>query len=127
MIYSDLVRQILLGGVGGVFLTFAVWAIVNPTSLAKILGYELITKNAINEFHAIYVGVFVAQFVLCIFAIFRVQDAAIGNMVALFLLAQPLARLIAIFRGSAPSGILKFLFMLEVLGGLILLVVQPSA
>ncbi|MEM6255991.1 MAG: DUF4345 family protein [Cyanobacteria bacterium P01_D01_bin.156] len=126
MIYDDLIRQILLAVTGCIFSFFALWAAVQPMSLTPVLGYELKSKNAISEFHAIYVGVFLAQALLCVLAFTRVEDAMIGNLVAIFLLAQPLGRVIATFRGGFPSGFLLTLFVMEIAGGVIVLSVQPS-
>lgn len=126
MIYNDLIRQILLAATGIVFVIFALWATVKPESLATILGYELSNKNAFSEFHAIYVGVFIAQALLCTLAIVRVQDAAIGDLVALFLLSQPVGRLIAVVRRGFPSGFLLQLFIIELVSGIILLAVRPN-
>ncbi|VAW34763.1 hypothetical protein MNBD_CHLOROFLEXI01-4821 [hydrothermal vent metagenome] len=126
MIYSDLARQALLAVTGGIFLTFAFWAILKPESLAAILGYELKTKNAFSEFHAIYVGVFIGQSLLCALAFVRVQDASLGDLVALFLLGQPLGRLIAAMRRGFPSGFLFLLFIMELIAGIVLLAVRPT-
>lgn len=126
MIYDDFSRQVLLAATGSIFACFAFWAALKPQSLATSLGYTLTSNNAISEFHAIYVGVFIAQAWLCTFAWTRVDDAAIGNLVAIFLLSQPLGRMMAAFRGSRPAGLLMVLFIMEFVGGGILLWVQPS-
>lgn len=126
MIYDDFSRQVLLAVTGGIFACFALWAILKPKSLATSLGYTLESKNAISEFHAIYVGVFIAQAWLCALAWTRVADAAIGNLVAVFLLGQPFGRMIATFRGGWPAGFLLVLFIMEFAGGGIILLVQPS-
>ncbi len=126
MIYDDLIRQILLAATGCNFGFFALWAALKPRSLAPVLGYELKSKNAISEFHAIYVGIFLAQALLCALAFTRIEDAMLGNLVAIFLLSQPLGRVIAAFRGSFPSGFLLILFIAEIVGGIIVLFVQPS-
>ncbi|MEM9217263.1 MAG: DUF4345 family protein [Cyanobacteria bacterium P01_F01_bin.150] len=126
MIYDDFSRQVLLAATGGIFACFALWAALKPKSLAASLGYALTSKNAISEFHAIYVGVFIAQAGLCALAWTRVADATLGNLVAVFLLGQPFGRMIAAFRGGWPAGFLLVLFIMEVVGGSILLLVQPS-
>ena len=126
MIHDDLSRQVLLAATGGIFVCFALWAAVKPKSLATTLGYTLTSKNAVSEFHAIYVGVFIAQAGLCALAFVRVTDAMLGNLVAIFLLSQPVGRVIAIFRGGFPSGFLLMLFAMEIAGGIIVLLVQPS-
>jgi magnesium-transporting ATPase (P-type) len=127
MIYDDFVRQVLLGATCLTFVFFALWAILKPNSLANTLGYELNNNNAISEFNAIYIGVFMAQSLLCVLAFVRIDDAMIGNLVAVFLLSQPLGRIIAMFRGGSATGFMKLLFTSEVVAGLMLLVVQPSA
>ena len=88
MIFTDFGRQVLLAATGGSFACFALWATFSPKSLAATLGYTLQSKNAISEFHAIYVGVFIAQACLCALALARIEDAAIGNLVAVFLLGH---------------------------------------
>ena len=127
MIYDDLFRQILLSMTAFVFIAFAVWALVSPISLAEKLGYKLIAPNGYSEFYAIYIGVFLAQAVLCALAAYRVQDAIFGDIVALFLLAQPVGRFIALPRHKLPHGLLLILFMLEAASGAILLLVRPLA
>ena len=126
MIYDDFSRQVLLAVSGGIFACFTLWAALKPKSLATSLGYTLASKNAISEFHAIYVGVFIAQAWLCALAWNRVADAALGNLVAVFLLGQPFGRMIATFRGSWPAGFLLVLFIMEFVGGGTILLVQPS-
>ena len=126
MIYADFSRQVLVAATGGSFAFFALWAALNPKSLATTLGYTLPSKNAVSEFHAIYVGVFIAQACLCALAFARVEDVAIRNLVAVFLLGQPCGRVIAALRGSWPSGLLLALFILEFVGGILLLLVQPT-
>ncbi|MCF6262489.1 MAG: DUF4345 domain-containing protein [Xanthomonadales bacterium] len=126
MIYDDFIRQILLAATGGIFIFFALWAIVKPDLLASMLGYELKTKSAFSEFHAIYVGVFIAQALLCALAFTRIEDAIIGDLVAVFLLAQPVGRLIAGLRRGFPSGFMQVLFAMELVGGIVLLLVRPS-
>lgn len=126
MIYDDLIRQSMLGATGLIFLAVSAWAALNPYSLAKLLGYELTVPNGQSEFHAIYGGVFLAQAVLCGMAAVRVGDAALGDLVALFLLAQPLGRLLALVRFGPPTGAMRWLFALELIGGLTLISVRPS-
>ncbi|MEM9264284.1 MAG: DUF4345 family protein [Cyanobacteria bacterium P01_F01_bin.13] len=126
MIYNDFSRQVLLAVTGIIFACFVLWAALKPKLLATSLGYTLTSKNAVSEFHAIYVGVFIAQAWLCFLAWTRVADAALGNLVAVFLLGQPLGRIIAAFRGGWPSGFLMVLFIMEFVGGCTILLVQPN-
>lgn len=126
MIHSDLLRQLLLASTAAIFIIFIAWALIRPRSLAKILGYEISTPNGWSEFGAIYVGVFIAQTLLCGFAILRVSDAMLGDLCAVFLLLQPVGRLLPLFRYGAPTGLLRLLMMLELFGGIALLLVRPG-
>jgi hypothetical protein len=126
MIYDDLLRKVLLAATGSSLACFALWAVFSPKSLATTLGYTPQSKNAISEFHAIYIGVFIAQAWLCALAFARIEDATLGNLVAVFLLGQPFGRVIAALRGGWPAGFLLVLFIMECVGGILLLLVQPS-
>lgn len=126
MIYHDLLRQSALLLTGAVFAFYAFWTLLRPLSLARTLGYQLDNQNARSEFHAIYIGVFIAQAVLCIFASFRIEQVMLGDLVALFVLAQPVGRFVALFRNGSPKGQLKLITMTEIIGGILLLLVRPD-
>jgi hypothetical protein len=126
MIENDALRFYLLIATSVTFLGFALWSAALPTSLASILGYDLKSDNAHSEFHAIYVGVFLGQFLLCLLAASRVDDSVLGDLCGTFLLLQPLGRMIAILRGHRTTGILTLLFLAELVGGIALIAVRPS-
>jgi len=126
VIYSNLTRQFLLGATGTIFLIFALWAMARPSLLASALGYTIERPNGLSEFHAIYVGVFLAQALLCVVAMNRVQEAVFGDLVAVFLLAQPVGRCVACFRKGYPSGFILFLLLLELIAGSALLLIRPE-
>ena len=107
------------------FFGFAIWALFRPILLSSTLGFELKLDNAHSEFHAIYFGVFIGQALLCVLAASRISDFLLGDLCAVFLLLQPVGRTIAILRGHWPSGILRLLFIAELLGGFALLFVRP--
>lgn len=125
MIHDDFIRQLMLIATGMVFVSFALWATFSSKSLANLLGYTLSIPNGQSEFHAIYVGVFSAQAALCGLAAIRVSDPVLGDLVAFFLLAQPLGRLIALPRFGAPQGMMRWLFVLELAAGGALLLIRP--
>lgn len=127
MIYDDLARQILLAVTGCIFIAFAAWAAAAPKSMANSLGYRLDSANAMSEFHAIYLGVFVAQALLCLLAFVRIDDAIVGDLVAVFLLAQPAGRTAAWLRVGWPTGLLRLALVLELFGGLAILLVRPGS
>ena len=126
MVYHDLARQLMLWTTGAVFTFYAFWALFRPYALAKILGYRLNNQNAKSEFHAIYIGVFLAQAILCVFASFRVNDAMLGDLVALFVLSQPVGRLVAVFRKGWPKNQLQLITFTEIIGGIFLLLIRPG-
>ncbi|MBK9615424.1 MAG: hypothetical protein IPO35_07850 [Uliginosibacterium sp.] len=79
MLQSDLIRQVLLALVAANFVLFALWALARAEQLATVLGYRLSNPNSHSEFGAIYVGVFLAQALLCLLALVRVEDAIPGR------------------------------------------------
>ena len=127
MIHSDIVRRVLLNLTALVFVVIAVRAVVAPEQMASGLGYVLSGANGYSEFYAIYLGVWVATAMLAIFAAVRVRQPLIGDLVAMFVLAQPLGRLFALMRFGLPEGMLLGMFALETVGGLLILCVRPSA
>ncbi len=127
MFYHETLRQGLLIAVALNFVAFALWALFHPQSLAALLGLDLKKPNGHSEFGAIYVGVFLGQALLSALAASRIKDATLGDLVAVFLLLQPLGRLVPLFRHGPPVGVLRFLFILELISGLALLAIRPDA
>ena len=116
----------MLSLTGLIFTYYTFWALFNPYSLASLLGYQLNNQNAKSEFHAIYIGVFLAQAILCLFASLQLEEVLLGDLVALFVLAQPLGRFVALFRNGAPTGRLKLITFTEIIGGILLLLIRPD-
>jgi len=110
-----------------IFLVIAVRAVFAPEQMAAGLGYVLIGSNGYSEFYAIYFGIWLATAILAVFAAVRVRQPLIGDLVAMFVLAQPAGRLFALVRFGPPEGLLLAMFALEAIGGLLILCVRPSA
>lgn len=127
LIKSDIVRQIFFGITAAVFIFIAVRAALFPERMASGLGYTLSAPNGFSEMYAVYVGVWVATAILALVAIFRVREALFGDLLAVFVLAQPIARLLALSKWGMPQGTLFVMFIVEALGGMALLLVRPSA
>lgn len=125
MISSEILRFILLIASSATFFGFSVWALFHPGSLASVLGYDLKSSNSHSEFHAIYVGVFMGQGLLCFLAASRMDDPLLGDLCAAFLLLQPVGRIVAIIRGHRTTSVLSLLFVAEALMGTVLLLVRP--
>ena len=111
---------------GAVFVFFFLWALLRPYSLSHVLGYQLESQNSRSEFHAIYVGVFLAQALLSTIASANLEIVILGDLVAFFVLAQPLGRLIALFRNGFPQKLLRSITISEIIGGTLLLLIRPE-
>ena len=127
MICHDLSRRICLCLTAIVFFAIAVRAILAPEKMAHGLGYVLSNQNSYSEFYAIYFGVWIATGGLALLAAIRVRQVLLGDLVAMFVLAQPVGRGWALLQYGPPEGTLLVLSMVELIGGLILLLVRPSA
>lgn len=124
MIESELARQVLLGLVALAFLALALRTLIQPDAVAAELGYRLERPNGYSELFAIYVGLWIATAGLAVYAALHVRDVRYGDAVALLILAQPLGRLLAAPRFGWPRGPLLGFFLLEVVGGGLLLLVR---
>lgn len=127
MIHSDIIRRILLVLTALIFIVIAVRTVLAPEKMASGLGYVLVGSNGYSEFYAIYLGVWLATAALAILAAVRIRQSLLGDLVAMFVLAQPVGRLFALVRFGFPEGVLLAMFVLEAVGGLLILGVRPSA
>lgn len=123
---SSRVRQVLLGLVALVFTGIAVASLVAPHTMAEGLGYSLTSVDALSEFRAIYVGLWLATALLLVIALRRIQEALLGDLGALLVLGQTFGRLLSLALDGVPSGRVWPMLVLEAIGGLALLVVRPS-
>ncbi|CAN7159015.1 DUF4345 family protein [Acidovorax sp. LjRoot129] len=126
MIKSDTTRQIFFGITAAVFLAIATRAWLAPEKMAAGLGYTLRAPNGYSELFAVYIGIWVATAALALVAAYKVKDALPGDLLAMFVLAQPAGRLLALPEWGPPQGTLFVMFIIEVVGGLALLLVRPS-
>ena len=126
MFESDVIRQVLLALTGLVFILLALRTLITPLKVADELGYSLNGVNGYSEIFAIYFGLWLVSGALALFAAARIEDALLGDFVALLVLAQPLGRLVGAMRYGMPQGALLGFFALEVIGGVLLLLVRPA-
>ena len=117
----------MLGLTAAVFVAIALRAILAPEKMAAGLGYALSAPNGYSEFYAIYLGVWLATAALAVLSAVRIRQALLGDLVAMFVLAQPVGRVFALVSFGPPAGLLLALFALEAIGGLLILCVRPSA
>ncbi|GMU42103.1 MAG: DUF4345 family protein [Xanthomonadales bacterium] len=126
MIESDALRILLLWLTAAVFTLLALRSLVSPQAVAHELGYAITDRNGWSELYAIYVGLWLAHALLAGYAALHVDLAVLGDALAVLILGQPLGRLIAVPRSGWPGGPLLAFFVLEVVGGVLLLLVRPA-
>ena len=126
MLRSDLIRKIALCLTAAVFIIIAIRAVMAPEKMAAGLGYTLNGANGYSEFHAIYFGVWIATAILALLAANRIREPLFGDLVALFVLAQPAGRLIGLAKSGWPHGFLLAMFAIETAGGMALLAIRPA-
>ncbi|MBC5765983.1 DUF4345 family protein [Ramlibacter albus] len=127
MIRSNSLRRSALGVTSAVFAAIALRAMLAPADMAAELGLQLRGPNGYSEIYAVYLGVWLATAALGVVAMGRVEDALWGDMLAVFVLAQPLARLLAAAQWGWPQGMLFVMLFVEAIGGVALLLVRPRA
>jgi hypothetical protein len=103
----------------------ALSALLDPDRTAGNMGMLLVGVNGYSQFFAIYVGVRLATAALALIASRNGDQPLLGDITALFVLAQPAGRLIAALQIGLPQGFLLVLCGLELLGGLTLLALRP--
>ncbi len=124
---SSKARQFLLGLTALVFALIALASLVAPHKMAEGIGYSLASVDALSEFRAVYVGVWLATAVLLVIALRRVQDALLGDLCAVLILGQTFGRVVSLVLDGIPSERVWPMFILEAVGAVALLVVRPSA
>ncbi|MFY9224605.1 MAG: DUF4345 family protein, partial [Blastocatellia bacterium] len=94
MIKSNLARQIILILAALVFILVAVAALVIPHKMASQMGYTLANINGLNEFRAIYVGVWLATAILLVVAAKNIKNTLLSDLGAILILGQTFGRLV---------------------------------
>jgi len=105
----------------------ALSAMLDPDRTAAAMGLFLVGVNGYSQFYAIYVGVRLATAGLALLAARQGDQPILGDLAALFLLAQPLGRIVASFAIGLPQGLLFVVSGIELLAGLALLLLRPRA
>ena len=119
-------RQVLLCVTALVFAGIAAASAVAPHKMAEGLGYALDNVDALSEFRAVYVGVWSATAALLLVAARRVHEPLLGDLGALLVLGQTGGRLLSLLLDGMPSARIWPFFVLEAVGGVVLLMVRPS-
>ena len=103
----------------------ALVAMLDPDRVATVMGEFLVGVNGYSQFYAIYVGTRLATAALALLAARQGELPVLGDVTALFVLAQPAGRFIAAFAIGLPQGFLLIVCGIEVLGGVALLALRP--
>lgn len=103
----------------------ALAAMLDPDRIASAMGLFLVGVNGYSQFYAIYVGIRLATAGLALLAARQGDQPILGDLTALFLLAQPAGRLVAAFQIGLPTGVLLVVCAVELLAGLSLLALRP--
>ncbi len=103
----------------------ALLAMLDPDRVALGMGEFPVGVNGYSQFYAIYVGVRLATAALALLAARHGDQPLLGDITALFILAQPAGRLIAALAIGLPKGFLLAVCGIELAGGLLLLALRP--
>ncbi|MDQ2989219.1 MAG: DUF4345 family protein [Pseudomonadota bacterium] len=103
----------------------ALAAMLDPDRVATVMGLFLVGVNGYSQFYAIYVGTRLATAALALLAARQGEPPVLGDITALFVLAQPVGRFIAAFAIGLPQGFLLVVCGIELAGGIALLALRP--
>jgi len=104
----------------------ALMALLDPDRVAAVMGLFLVGVNGYSQFYAIYVGTRLATAALGLLAARPGQAPILGDLTALFILAQPAGRLVAATAIGLPHGPLLWVCALEMALGIALLALRPG-
>ena len=100
-------------------------ALLDPDRVATQYGMLLVGVNGYSQFFAIYVGVRIAIAAMALLAATNGDQPLLGDITAMFILAQPFGHLIAAFAIGLPQGDVLQLCGLQLAGGVLLLALRP--
>ncbi|MFP5392629.1 MAG: hypothetical protein ACLGI6_13965 [Gammaproteobacteria bacterium] len=118
-------RQQLLRSIALACSLAALAAMLDPDRVAGAMGEFPIGVNGYSQFYAVHVGVRFASALLAMLAARNGDQPVLGDITALFILAQPAGRFVAAFAIGLPKGFLLAVCGIELAGGLMLLALRP--
>ena len=124
-LFRGALRQQLLRLVALASSLAAFTAMLDPEWVALNMGVFLVGVNGYSQFYATFVGVRFATAALALFASWHGDQPLLGDITALFVLAQPAGRLTAAFVIGLPTGLLLAVCGIELACGLLLLALRP--
>lgn len=119
-------RRRLLYAVGFGFALSALAALLDADGTAADMGLFLNGVDGYGQFCATFGGGRLALAALALLAARRGEQPLLGDVTAMFLLAQPAGRLFAALTFGLPQGFSLILCGVQVAGGLLLLALRPA-
>lgn len=120
-------RRFVLAVTGLVFLLIAAGSLLNPHAMAEPLGYSLTSSTALNEFRAIYVGLWAVHTVIFTWAAWRIEHLALGDVCGLLLLGQVVGRLVSVLLDGLPQPSIAAPAAAELVGALLVFTLRPRS
>jgi hypothetical protein len=120
------VRRVVLVLAALIFLGVAIGSLLVPDKMAEPFGYRLDTVNGLSEFRAIYVGLWLAQVVIFVWAAWRVRTVWLGDVCAILIGGQVLGRLLSLVLDGAPDQRLIPMALIEAVGAVALAAARPG-
>jgi len=121
-----LLRRRLLQLTAFVFALGALLSLLDADDMADGMGFFLNGVNGYSQFYASVVGVWLATACLALLAARHGQQPILGDVTAMFVLAQPAGRLIAAIPYGLPQGFLLLMCAVELAGGCLLLALRSA-
>ena len=120
-------RRGLLIAAALVFVVIAIASLLIPHQMAEGLGYRLDNVDALNEYRAVYVGVWMATAIIFLVAARHIEQSLLGDLAAILILGQTAGRVLSCLLDGFPSARVWPMFILELVGGVAILLIRPQA
>ncbi len=121
-----LLRQRLLQLLALSFSLAATASVFQPDEVAALMGLFLNGVNGYSQFFAMFVGGWFATAYLALMAARRGDLPILGDVIAIFVLAQAAGRVTAATTTTLPQGLILAMCCAELLSGLCLLALRPA-
>jgi hypothetical protein len=120
-------RRFVLTAASLVFLAIAIGSLWAPHIMAEPFDYRLPSPNALNEFRAVYVGLWLAQAGVLAWAARRVDLLYLGDVGGLLILGQVVGRILSVLIDGAPDTRLLAPALAELAAGVLILLLRPRS
>ncbi len=121
-----ILRRIIFGVTATVFTVIAVASILWPQAMAEPMGYQLNSTNALSEFRAIYVGLWLIHALFFVYAAKNIDNVLIGDVCGLLIFGQVIGRVVSLVLDGAPSFVMWPMAIVELIGAVLIFVTRPK-